>query len=133
MTYTPPSEVRLAPDKRTLVVRWADRQAELPAEYLRVESPSAEVKGHGASDARLVGGKREVTITGLEPVGAYALKILFSDGHATGLYTWEYLATLAAEHSSRWQAYLDDLARTGLNRETALTVPRGVARGGKVA
>jgi len=128
-----PTEIRLSPDKRTLTVRWAGAQAELPAEYLRVESPSAEVKGHGTSDARLVGGKRNVTIKGLEPVGAYAVKIIFSDGHETGLYTWEYLRELADEQESRWNTYLADLERTGLNRETAATVARGVASRPKVA
>lgn len=128
-----PTEIRLSPDKRTLTVRWAETQAELPAEYLRVESPSAEVKGHGPSDARLVGGKRDVTIRGLEPVGAYAVKIVFSDGHDTGLYTWEYLQELANGRETRWNTYLSDLARTGLNRETAATVARGVAQRPKLA
>ncbi len=128
-----PTEIRLSPDKRTLTIRWTETRAELPAEYLRVESPSAEVKGHGPSDARLVGGKQNVTIRGLEPVGAYAVKIVFSDGHETGLYTWDYLRELANERESRWNTYLADLARTGLNRETAATVARGVARAPKLA
>lgn len=128
-----PVELRLSPDKRTLTVCWSDRQAQLAAEYLRVESPSAEVKGHGPSDARLVGGKINVTIKGLEPVGAYAVKIVFSDGHETGLYTWGYLRELATEHDTRWSAYLADLARTGLTRETVATVMRGVAHPVKLA
>ncbi len=128
-----PTELRLSPDKRTLTVVWNDSQAELAAEYLRVESPSAEVKGHGPSDARLVGGKQNVTIKGLEPVGAYAVKIVFSDGHETGLYTWNYLKELATEHPIRWNAYLADLERTGLNRETATTVARPLARSSKSA
>jgi DUF971 family protein len=128
-----PTELRLSPDKRTLTVVWTDTRADLAAEYLRVESPSAEVKGHGPSDARLVGGKQNVTIRGLEPVGAYAVKILFSDGHETGLYTWSYLQELATEHPTRWKTYLTDLERTGLNRETAATVARTLAHPSKRA
>lgn len=121
-----PSEIRLLQGKTMLRLSWPDRTAELEAEYLRVESPSAEVKGHGEGQARLVSGKQGVSITGLEAVGAYAVKIVFSDGHASGLFTWAYLRTLAEEQERRWSAYLEDLARAGLSRETAR--PHGVAR-----
>lgn len=114
-----PTEIRLNPTKDALAVVWENTAAILRAEYLRVESPSAEVKGHGLDQARLVSGKLNVTIAGLEPVGAYALKITFSDGHATGLYTWDYLHELANEEQLRWNAYLADLAAAGLSRETA--------------
>jgi len=128
-----PTEVRLSADKATLHITWPAHQAALAAEYLRVESPSAEVKGHGVGDARLVAGKQQVKITGLEPVGAYALKIVFSDGHATGLYTWGYLQELADQQPTRWQAYLTDLAAAGLNREQAGTAPRRLAQPAKIA
>ncbi|RYG61657.1 MAG: DUF971 domain-containing protein [Alphaproteobacteria bacterium] len=114
-----PTELRLSPTKDLLRVSWPDAVAELRAEYLRVESPSAEVKGHGVDQGRLVSGKRGVTITDLEPVGAYAVKIVFSDGHNSGLFTWAYLRTLVAEHDSRWAAYEADLTRAGLNRDVA--------------
>ncbi len=111
-----PTEIRLKADKTTLVVSWPDLTAELTAEYLRVESPSAEVKGHGPSQARLVPGKQGLTITQLEPVGSYALKIHFADGHNTGLFTWSYLHELATHYPTRWAKYVDDLATAGLSR-----------------
>lgn len=114
-----PSEIRLSADKRVLQVVWGETSAALPAEYLRVESPSAEVKGHGIGQAKLVSGKREVTIGGIEPVGSYAVKLLFSDGHSTGLYTWDYLKELADEHSQRWAAYERELAAAGLSRDVS--------------
>ncbi|NBV54898.1 MAG: DUF971 domain-containing protein [Proteobacteria bacterium] len=112
-----PLELRVRADKRVLVVVWEGQRAELAAEYLRVESPSAEVKGHGVGQAKLVSGKREVLIQTLEPVGSYAVKIGFSDGHATGLYTWAYLRELADEQAARWACYLADLAAAGLSRD----------------
>lgn len=114
-----PSEIRLSKDKALLTVVWGDFSAALPAEYLRVESPSAEVKGHGEGQARLVSGKRGVTIAGLEPVGSYAVKVVFSDGHATGLYTWDYLRELAQEKNQRWDAYERQLAAAGLSRDVS--------------
>lgn len=114
-----PSEIRLSADKRVLQVVWGETSAALPAEYLRVESPSAEVKGHGIGQAKLVSGKREVAIGGIEPVGSYAVKLLFSDGHSTGLYTWDYLKELADEHSQRWAAYERELAAAGLSRDVS--------------
>lgn len=96
---------------------WDSNEARLRAEYLRVESPSAEVKGHGPGQARLVSGKAAVTIRAVTPVGAYAVKIVFSDGHDTGLYTWDYLRELAQEEPSRWAAYETDMGRAGLSRE----------------
>jgi DUF971 family protein len=114
---TPPKEIRLNTAKNVLTVTWVGKSAELRAEYLRVESPSAEVKGHGLDQARLVSGKQAVTIANVEPVGAYALKIIFSDGHNTGLYTWSYLRELAEEEDQRWSSYITDLAAAGLGRE----------------
>lgn len=110
-------ELRISADKKTLHLVWANgTQQSLSAEFLRVESPSAEVKGHGPNDRRLVSGKRDVTLTGAEPVGNYAVKLLFSDGHRTGLYSWGYLADLCATQSERWSAYERDLAAAGARR-----------------
>lgn len=90
---------------------------ELAAEYLRVESPSAEVQGHGPAQRQTVPGKRHVKIARLEPVGHYAVRIVFDDGHDTGLYTWAYLLELGREHEEKWSAYLEGLAAQGLKRE----------------
>lgn len=89
---------------------------DLPLEYLRVESPSAEVQGHGPGEKRIVPGKRNVGVTRVEPVGNYAVMLAFDDGHDTGIFSWDYLYELGAEQASRWQAYLDALAAGGLSR-----------------
>nr|WP_243846357.1 DUF971 domain-containing protein [Rhizomicrobium palustre] len=94
-------------DKRTLRVGFENGESyELPAEYLRVESPSAEVQGHSPAEKITVRGKENVAITALEPVGNYAVRIVFDDGHNTGLYTWDYLAKLGQGLSTIWAAYL---------------------------
>ena len=112
-----PAELRLSKDKKQLTVVFEDGRAyALPAEYLRVESPSAEVKGHGAGQEQLVFGKRDVAILRLEPVGTYAVRIVFDDGHNTGLFTWSYLAELGGGHEAIWQDYLGKLAAAGLPR-----------------
>ena len=90
---------------------------ELAAEYLRVESPSAEVQGHGPLERHFVPGKRCVKISALEPVGHYAVRIVFDDGHDSGLYTWSYLLELGREHEAKWAAYLEGLAVQGLQRD----------------
>lgn len=102
-----PTELRLDPTKETLTVAFdsGERYA-LSAEYLRVESPSAEVQGHGPSQKQIVTAKENVTIVALEPVGNYAVRIRFDDGHDTGLYTWDYLHELGREHRAKWTAYL---------------------------
>jgi len=113
-----PDEIRLNKEKTRLRVRFgADKTFELPAEYLRVESPSAEVQGHGPGQRQTVGGKLRVTITALEPVGHYAVRIIFSDGHDTGLFTWAYLHQLGEEQETKWASYLEELAVQGLRRE----------------
>jgi len=89
---------------------------EFAAEYLRVESPSAEVKGHGPGQEQLVWGKRKVKIKALEPIGTYAVRIVFDDGHNTGLFTWPYLLKLGRERDQIWQAYLGKLEQAGLSR-----------------
>ncbi len=86
------------------------------AEYLRVESPSAEVQGHG-QDKRIVPGRKQVAITGVEPVGNYAVKITFDDLHDTGIYSWDTLYDLGENHDEIWQTYLDALAAHGLSRD----------------
>lgn len=113
-----PTELRLSKDKRTLSVAFDDGSAfDLPAEYLRVTSPSAEVQGHSPAERKTVPGKRLVEIIGVEPVGNYAVKLVFDDMHDTGIYGWDYLYRLGAEQPERWQAYLDELAAKGLSRE----------------
>lgn len=98
MPASAPTEVRLSPDKRTLTLLWPAQEAKaLSAHTLRVNSPSAEVKGHFGQGGVVPVGKENVTIKGLEPVGAYALKIIFSDGHASGFYTWENLWSMPHE------------------------------------
>ena len=89
----------------------------LPCEYLRVESPSAEVQGHGPGQKVLVHGKRDVNIRAIEPVGHYAVKLVFDDGHASGLYSWNVLHELGAEQESNWQDYLRRLAEAGYQRQ----------------
>jgi len=89
----------------------------LPAEYLRVLSPSAEVQGHGPADRKTVGGKRHVAIDRVEPVGNYAVRLVFDDGHATGIYSWAYLHELGREREARWKAYLAELQAKGLSRD----------------
>ena len=112
-----PEELRLADSGGILSVSFDSGEAyALAAEYLRVESPSAEVKGHGPGQEQLVWGKRKVKIRKLEPVGTYAVRIIFDDGHSTGLFTWPYLLKLGREHDVIWQAYLDKLAAAGFSR-----------------
>lgn len=107
-----PVELRLDRAKRQLTVEFdTGERFVLPAEYLRVESPSAEVQGHGARQKQIVTGKAEVAIAALEPVGNYAVRIVFDDGHDTGLFSWDYLHELGREQRAKWAAYLR--ARSG--------------------
>jgi DUF971 family protein len=111
------TEIRLRRASRLLEVSFADgSRFELPFEYLRVCSPSAEVKGHGPGQEVLVTGKEQVGITGVEPVGRYAVKLVFDDGHDTGLYTWKYLHELGREHAARWARYLERRAAAAARR-----------------
>ena len=113
----PPVELKLHRKSRELEVRFADgMSARLSAELLRVHSPSAEVKGHAAGEGILVTGKEAVNIAGLEPVGRYAVRIVFDDGHNTGLYTWAVLYELCAERDRKWARYLERLAQAGKAR-----------------
>lgn len=111
-------EVRyISADKRLEVVFEDGREFSLPAEYLRVESPSAEVQGHVPGQKQIVPGRRHVGIMGLEPVGTYALRIKFDDLHDTGIYSWDYLYRLGEQQDVLWATYLDNLAAKGLSRD----------------
>ena len=113
-----PTELRLSRDKRSLKVVFDDGSAfDLPAEYLRVMSPSAEVQGHSPSERKTVPGKRDVEIINIEPVGNYAVKLIFDDLHDTGIFGWDYLFKLGENHAERWQNYLAELDAKGLTRE----------------
>jgi len=113
-----PSELRLHKDRRTLTVTYTDGQHfHLPAEYLRVKSPSAEVQGHSAEERKTVPGKRDVGIIEVLPVGNYAVRLVFDDLHSTGIFGWEYLLDLGRNHAAYWQDYLDELAAKNLTRE----------------
>ena len=112
-----PTELRLVKDRKTLVVSFDNGEAyELAAEYLRVVSPSAEVQGHSPAERKLQFGKSNVEIIGLEPVGNYAVRILYDDLHSSGLYVWDYLRTLGREQETRWAAYLAELETAGKSR-----------------
>jgi DUF971 family protein len=90
----------------------------LPAEYLRVHSPSAEVQGHGPGQKTLIGGKANVNIDAVEPIGSYAVLLRFDDGHASGIFSWDVLYVLGCDHARNWQAYLDALDAAGMKRTT---------------
>jgi len=120
-----PTEIRLHKDHSALTIAFEDgANFTLPAEYLRVESPSAEVQGHSAADRQLVAGKREVRIQELIPVGNYAIRIVFDDGHSTGIFTWDTFHELGREQEARWTRYLQELASKNLSRDAAGTVRR---------
>jgi DUF971 family protein len=112
-----PVEIRVRRAERRLEIDFDDGAAfSLPAELLRVESPSAEVQGHTPSQKVTIGGKSGVGIRELDPVGNYAVRILFDDGHSTGIYTWSYLHKLGREQDQLWNSYLEALAAKGLSR-----------------
>jgi len=113
----PPTEIKYHKRSRELEVRFADGMSgRLSAEYLRVQSPSAEVKGHSAGEGVLVTGKEQVGITRIDPVGRYAVKLVFDDRHDTGLYTWALLYELVSDHDRKWARYLERLAQAGKSR-----------------
>jgi len=117
MTTNTPTAVALHRKSKCLELRYADgRQWQLPAELLRVCSPSAEVRGHGKGQAVLQTGKRLVGIDSVEAVGHYAIKINFDDGHNSGIFSWDYLAELGSEQEARWSQSLQDLAGAGGGR-----------------
>jgi DUF971 family protein len=112
-----PTELRLHKDRKTLAIAFDDGESfDLPAEYLRVRSPSAEVQGHSPSERKTVAGKRDVAIIELKSIGNYAVRLVFDDLHSTGIYSWDYLLNLGRNRASYWQDYLDELAAKGLTR-----------------
>ena len=126
-----PTEIRLSADRRVLNVAFEDgARYALPAEYLRVSSPSAEVQGHSPLERKVIGGKRSVGILAVQPVGNYAVKLGFDDMHDTGIYGWGYLHTLGREYETRWNTYLGELAERGLDRDTARQAPVKGSGGG---
>ncbi len=113
-----PVEIRLIRAEKRLEIDFDDGSSFLlPAELLRVESPSAEVQGHGAGQRAIVAGRRHVAISRVEPVGRYAVRLHFDDGHDSGLFSWPLLYRLGRDKESLWQAYLDALAAGGLRRD----------------
>jgi len=113
-----PTDITLHQKSRVLEVAFDDgARFELPCEYLRVYSPSAEVRGHGPGQEVLQAGKRDVGISAVEPVGMYAVKLVFSDGHDTGIYSWDYLHELGVKQESNWRTYLARLAQAGKSRD----------------
>ena len=112
-----PTELRLRKDRRNLAVRFDNGESfELAAEYLRVKSPSAEVQGHSPDERKTVAGKKDVAILEVQPVGNYAVRLVFDDLHSTGIYSWTYLRELGQRHDAYWQDYLDELSAKGLAR-----------------
>lgn len=117
-----PTSLQLHRKSRTLEVGYADgTRYVLPCEYLRVFSPSAEVRGHTGGEPTVVPGKRNVAIERIDPVGSYAVRLVFDDGHATGLYSWDVLEDLGANQDRYWARYLERLAEHGLSRDSAVT------------
>jgi len=113
-----PTELRLHKDRKTLTVTFAGGEKyDLAAEYLRVESPSAEVQGHSAEERKTVPGKRDVGIIEVLPVGNYAVRLVFDDLHSTGIFGWDYLLELGRKHDAYWQVYLDELAAKNMSRD----------------
>src|SRR5262245_41407894 len=112
-----PTELRLRKDGKALTIAFDNGETfELSAEYLRVRSPSAEVQGHSPSERKTVAGKQNVGIIKVEPIGNYAVKLIFDDMHSTGIYSWEYFLSLGRNREANWQDYLDELAGKGLSR-----------------
>jgi DUF971 family protein len=125
LSIPPPTEIKYHKRSRELEVRFADgMNGRLSAEYLRVHSPSAEVKGHAAGEGILVTGKELVGIARIDPVGRYAVKLVFDDGHDTGLYTWALLYELLSDRDRKWARYLERLSQAGKSRSAVTGSPR---------
>jgi DUF971 family protein len=119
-----PTEIKLRQKSRLMEVAFSDgRIFELPYEYLRVYSPSAEVRGHGPGQETLQTGKKNVEITAIDAVGSYAIQPTFSDGHSTGIYSWDYLYDLGENQVTLWDQYLRQLADAGASREPMAGAP----------
>ena len=120
MTDPWPTELRLHKDRKVLTVAFdSGDRFDLAAEYLRVRSPSAEVQGHSPSERRTVGGKQNVQILELHPIGNYAVRLAFDDMHSTGIFSWDYLFELGRNRDKYWSEYLAELAQKGLSRAPA--------------
>lgn len=117
-----PSDIKLRRKSNLLELRFGEEVFQLPAEFLRVHSPSAEVRGHGPGQEQLQYGKLHVQLTGVEPQGNYALRLLFDDGHNSGIYTWDYLYELGRNQERLWQAYIDALSSNGKTRDPQTSV-----------
>ncbi len=119
-----PVEILLHQKSRVLEIAFSDgKRFRLPCEFLRVYSPSAEVRGHGPGQEVLQVGKKDVEITELEPIGLYAVRPKFSDGHDTGIYSWDYLYTLGVNHDEMWRRYLQLIAGAGASRDSESSPP----------
>ena len=119
-----PTEILLHQKSRVLEIAFSDgKRFRLPCEFLRVYSPSAEVRGHGPGQEVLQIGKRDVEITELEPVGHYAVRPKFSDGHDTGIYSWDYLYTIGVNQDEMWRRYLQRISEAGASREPQPSAP----------
>jgi DUF971 family protein len=113
-----PTELKLRKDKAALTIAFDNGETfEFPAEFLRVHSPSAEVQGHSPEERKTVGGKRDVAILEVHPVGNYAVRLVFDDMHSTGIFSWDYFARLGRDQARMWRTYLDELAAKGLSRD----------------
>ena len=120
-----PTEIRLHQQSRILEIAFADGASfRLPCEFLRVYSPSAEVRGHGPGQEVLQVGKKEVGITRIEPVGSYAVQLTFSDGHATGIYSWDLLYDYGQNQNEMWRHYVKRMEEAGASREATQAVKR---------
>ena len=125
-----PTEITLHSQSKRLEIAFDDgSRFTLPFEFLRVHSPSAEVRGHGPGQETLQQGKRDIDVVDLQPVGNYAVRPVFSDGHDSGLYSWDYLYTIGQQQDALWQTYLDRLAQAGGSRDPA-EVPPPAPKGG---
>ena len=113
-----PTELRLHKDRKTLTVSFDNGESyDLSAEYLRVRSPSAEVQGHSPAERKTVGGKKNVAILEVTPIGNYAVRLTFDDMHSTGIYSWDYLLEIARNRETNWRNYVSELAAKGLSRD----------------
>lgn len=112
-----PTDIRLFSKSRLLEITFTDEVFTLPCEYLRVHSPSAEVKGHGPGQEVLQVGKEQVNIVAIEPVGHYAVRLIFSDSHNSGLFSWDYLYELGTKRQCKWREYLASLKQAGIERD----------------
>src|SRR5947207_1595989 len=112
-----PTELRLHKDRKTMTIGFDNGESfDLSAEYLRVKSPSAEVQGHSPDERKTVAGKKNVAILEVNPIGNYAVRLVFDDMHSTGIYSWDYLRELGSNREAYWQDYLDELTGKGLER-----------------